>query len=677
MLKSAFGPAQIVYSCDRDQLEPLPALIDEEFYEPRCAEFTIVKFPQMIEGVPFVTRSMLAVFDKKDRLIAVQGEYVGGLSPEVDATVSEEQAAVGIEAKFDADPGSLAYSKAELQYRYRDGIVPVWSFQGVTANGRRYAEMIVDADSGEVIATDTGIDHDPGDIDVWGYTLDDEAAYLCNEPALRKRRARTSFSSGTNRRAFNDNIHVYDLQANPDYPRGGGWQGDLAVQTVTTNDVHLVFWKKFNYRCNDDAPEPTSCTQGFTPCDNDDAVEIDDWDISTFTAFVHANNAFDYVTSMGFDKEGGDYPDGHSLAVIVNKTGEGMIGEQELCDGPGSCSTARGFPVLNDATAYNDYVPWWTGDRYDFNDPGDLHPTLVIEGNTRYCRSSAGQYSVYRAMNHPVLYHEFYHYVVRRYFNDRGYIFNLDEDLAINEGLAKFFAVTMEDMSPDNFHHTQLLCNSDDNQGGDSMNMNYQKTTVCCMDEHDGGMVLTQALWDLREGIGSGVTALGKDYTDLLAFAATVLLSGGEDWTLTEFRTLLADAATYLLAGDCPLGSYTQCVNDINAAFGNHGVCTIPCIYPDRDCGPETPDYCDDATCFRTTSCTGAPDLSACAKSGNELLCCAEVCSNDEVVACGLYATSALCRTDCTANLWSQELRDCLEYDLAYPGDCDACDALM
>ncbi|MCC6159458.1 MAG: hypothetical protein IT350_15515, partial [Deltaproteobacteria bacterium] len=219
MLKSAFGPAQIVYSCDRDGMEPLPALIDDEFYEPRCAEFTIVKFPQMIDGLPFVTRSMLAVFDKSDRLIAVQGEFVGGLSPDAAATVSEEQAAVSIETEFDADPSSLQYEKVELQYRYRDGIVPVWAFSGVVAGGRTYAEIAVNADSGEIVAIDTGIDHDPGDIDVWGYTIDDEAAYLCNEPALRKRRARTSFSSGTNRRAFNDNIHVYDLKANPDYPR--------------------------------------------------------------------------------------------------------------------------------------------------------------------------------------------------------------------------------------------------------------------------------------------------------------------------------------------------------------------------------------------------------------------------------------------------------------------------
>ncbi|MCC6160424.1 MAG: hypothetical protein IT350_20395, partial [Deltaproteobacteria bacterium] len=243
--------------------------------------------------------------------------------------------------------------------------------------------------------------------------------------------------------------------------------------------------------------------------------------------------------------------------------------------------------------------------------------------------------------------------------------------------LAKYFAVTMEDMSPDNFHRSQLLCNSNDFKGTVSMNMDYQKTTVCCPDKHDGGMVLTQALWDLREGIGSGVTALGKDYTDLLVFAATVLLSGGTDWTLTEFRTLLADTATYLLAGDCPLGNSTRCVNDINAAFGNHGVCTIPCIYPTRECGGDTPAYCGDATCFRSDSCTGAAELGRCSKSSDELLCCADVCSNDEVVACGLYATSALCRTDCTANLWPQELRDCLENDLAYPGNCDACDGLM
>ncbi len=85
----------------------------------------------------------------------------------------------------------------------------------------------------------------------------------------------------------------------------------------------------------------------------------------------------------------------------------------------------------------------------------------------------------------------------------------------------------------------------------------------------------------------------------------------------------------------------------------------------------------DDAKCFRTNSCTGAAKRDACLKSSDELLCCAEVCTNDEIVACGLFANSALCRADCVANLWSQELRECLANDIDYPGDCDACDGLV
>jgi hypothetical protein len=394
---------------------------------------------------------------------------------------------------------------------------------------------------------------------------------------------------------------------------------------------------------------------------------------------------------LGFQKNGGDfYPDDHQLVVVVNKDG----GSTALCEKTGACFREIGFPrhpapdglggwyydCTDPSLDHDDqhYFFSYSADRYNdpvFGGASPWHPTMIISETSGYAPYSG-------VSHHPYIYHEFTHYVQKRYA-DSGFWsgnydnvddFNQDEGGPFKEGFAYYFAASIEEENTHNFHRDQLRCNSDDwwtppgSWISKSMNLQYDVVFQCCGDEHNAGYVISQILWDMRQGIGTD-DALGKAYTDQLAFQTVVELSlGGVDTTDGLFALMVSIAADPEMASFCPLASVTDCQVVINQAFLRHGLCFIqPCSYTTFSCGdPE----CQNARCMRdhVDNCAGVDVVGRCDES-TQILCCAAVCLNSNYHSC---MSEALCEANCIENLWSYERRDCI--DTFGSGDsCNKC----
>ncbi|MCZ7586527.1 MAG: hypothetical protein M5R36_26095 [Deltaproteobacteria bacterium] len=393
-------------------------------------------------------------------------------------------------------------------YKFYGEILPAFEIRVLTAEGGEDLTVVVNADTGAVLDVVDNIDRAPGDtydVNAWGYAMDNEAGMLCNEPAFRYRMIDNSYSYGTARAAFNPDIHVYDLDFS--YPNS------FSVTPLYSNDQAL-WYKIFNYRITND------CYQ-FT-CRNDDGTVIDRGDIGTFTAFNLSLFQFNSYVAMGYAKNGGNYPTGHNLTVIVNRDPDVNIAggdDSDFCSGETtSCFRERGFP-RTDGENYDSFSPYYAVDQYS---DGDWRPTMIVE-----FRNNEGLYT--ESVHLPLVFHEFTHYIQKRY-NISAYgpytrpdDFLSDEGEAVKEGFAYFMAASFEDEGPHNYYRRSLRCNSDDEHDCHhdpahelTWTLQYETTFQCCGNGHNGGYLVAQILWDLREGIGA--SALGKDYTQLLAF---------------------------------------------------------------------------------------------------------------------------------------------------------------
>lgn len=163
----------------------------------------------------------------------------------------------------------------------------------------------------------------------------------------------------------------------------------------------------------------------------------------------------------------------------------------------------------------------------------------------------------------------------------------------------------MEEEGPANFNRNQLHFNSDEHfsTGGHSYsaNLQYDEVFQCCSDTHDGGQVITQILWDLREGIG-GIPALGKNFVDKLVVMTTPLLVGQVE-TMELLYASMIIVASVPLAPECPIGNFGVCAGAVMDAFARHGVCvTGTCDESDYNVLENESDadtFCNGSVCFR------------------------------------------------------------------------------
>lgn len=210
------------------------------------------------------------------------------------------------------------------------------------------------------------------------------------------------------------------------------------------------------------------------------------------------------------------------------------------------------------------------------------------------------------------------------------------------------------------------------------MLLSYGPTFQCCADRHTGGRVLSQILWDLREGIGSSIEALGQTYIDQLAVYTTTLLSNSNTTTMDDLYSIMFAAADNGdLNLDCPIGEDSDCADEITAAFQRHGVCVDGnCVYVQRNCSTG----CTGVSCLSnddgdwcTPSVVFTPSSGKCSRSAEETpTCCRDVCDNSAIYDCGIFGSETACRGACIGQEWNYTYRECLiSLD---SGDCDACD---
>lgn len=352
--------APTIYDCDPDAMEPLPALRDDEYYEPACWPGKLVALEQTIDGVPFLNGSVIAFLDRKDRIIALHGEYLGPVTVAAQAFLGADDALDSIADHLDLDAESISVFDAEFGYRFYSEVIPIWELKFHTPDGRTLIAA-VNADSGDVVNVGSLVDNFTSEPDaynawLWGYTLDDEAAHVCNEPALRKRWVDTDYQFLVHQAAFNPDAHVYDLKENPNYPDPGN---DLRIYPHGALSTWLGS-QFMNDKCTANVAGPTC---GGT---------VDDCNVATFTAFVHVLNAYNYVTSLRFDKNAGRNPNYSKLTVIVNKREEARFIERdddgafrqkhELSFGANSGFNVEGFPKCSHS---GDEDAW--SDDYVFN----------------------------------------------------------------------------------------------------------------------------------------------------------------------------------------------------------------------------------------------------------------------------------------------------------------------
>jgi hypothetical protein len=677
------GEGEVFFRFRYDEVKERLEEMGETELEPRGVDTTFVRFKQYIDGILFLDGMTSAIFDADDSLISLSGEYPAGVEAITTPSISEEQAMILIKDYMDVDDELHVYD-VKYGLKFFGDIVPAYVISGLTEKEKRDYTFIIDADAAVVAKVNDNVDYAPGDDYerlVWGYTMDEEASITCNEPAKRSRWVDNTYASGWARAAFNPDVHVYDMAFS--YPTS------TKILYPLYSNQNSLFVRTFNHQITN------GCSGGI--CRNDVNAIINRSDISTFTTFNLTLQQFAQYTSWGYDKDGtgSPYPDEHNLTVIVNRRKDIDIdGGGDLC-GPNtnSCFRKEGFPNWETTgyydeneewipQTYDDFTPTYSVDRY-FNGP-DQHPTIVIENWVR-----SGE--LYTGMIYPpLLFHEFNHYIYRRYNQDGGGYsrpddFLGDEGEAIREGFAYYMDASLNNENEYNYYRRRLHCTSDDVHDGISdvgvspvsktWNLQYGELFQCCDDGHNAGYLVTQILWDLREGIGLD-DALGKDYVDLLVFT-TMALSGGwqNDMNMRELYINMASVAIVLGSDECPIGIALDCGNLVEDAFNRHGVCTdLPCFYLSRDCDSN----CDGALCMRGKydNCeeTYSPSGDRCGDTTDKR-CCEDTCNNLNIDgACDLYDNDEACESACTYDLWSHAKRECMNYLSA--GDCDACDDL-
>ncbi|NLH48149.1 MAG: hypothetical protein GX444_06040 [Myxococcales bacterium] len=696
-----------VYHCDHSRMEPLPGLREDEWFEPSCPAGTVIAFDQQIEGIPYRNGSVIGAFDAEGRLIKIAGEYLGHVDVPLTAWIDEEQAKAAVLSYLNALPDEVQFGHGRYGYNFDSGeIVPVWVFRVVTSfeiEGLGHdVTAIVDAEAGSVIDIISNIDSAPGDTydsAAYGYTLDTQAAIMCNEPAYRWKYIDNSYGTASRRAAFNPDLHIYDAMEDAD---------DCDINILNSNDTSGTT-RIFNYKIVTLSPSVI----------NDDGNIIHRHDISTWTAFYNVITELNYYRNvLGFNEDFYQvapglahltkYPQDHNLTIIVNKDPS----TAELCGSLGmpACFRSYGFPhgltggnltpnCISLDPNEEGYFPFYTVDWGEENslpplydhEFESLHPTMVIG-------STASTWSYYNGtwyddlIRHTALYHEFTHYVQKAYATQteywgHTYQFNAHEESVFKEGFAKYFGASMENASPENFDLTNLVCESDDGL------FVYQPTFRCCPDVYDRGSIVSQVFWDIRNGWGSTEKGLGKIYTDQLAYQVIKEIALTDVNTMTEMYVTTYAIAMNELDGLCPIGTTLDCVNVIIDAFERHGVCVgILCTYPSWNCANCATGTCTSCTGVRcpslrpaTGACVGVLTTSfeqtaACAPATLAPICCgddgtsrANVCdTNAALISCGIFSSASQCEDTCAQNLWSQIYRDCLQDHITYPY-CKCC----
>ncbi len=404
------GAGEVVYSCNRDEMEPLPGFRDGEWIEPQCVENTVVRFPQYVGGYEIVDGALTATFDKNGRLSAVQGEFFGWIEADLDPVVNLEGAQLIIEDYFDVVAGQVTIDHAEQSFRWVFGLVPVWTVDLYLDRdvGPAFLRVDVNANTGEVLNVEDFVDQ--ADVKVYGWAMRNKAAYICNEPTLKDHWVDNSFFSSGRAAPFNDKIHVYDFTT---------LSGTVFYPTYSSGN-YLVLWKYFNHRCDPADPDPTGST-----CQNDQNNTITIRDISVFTEFSALVTAYNYATNLGFDRNDGSlWATNQPLIAIVNDNNDNALccaGNTVDCSG--SCFTSSGYPQT--PVAGSDwFFPSVSADRYT----GSNHiPTISVTGNAVYETYGESDASFYRPTGYVTTLHEFYHWVVRTYMTEGGYTFLSDE----------------------------------------------------------------------------------------------------------------------------------------------------------------------------------------------------------------------------------------------------------
>jgi hypothetical protein len=676
---TALTDPHLVYHCDRSRMTPLPGLIEKQMIEPRCPEVSILSLGQMINGLPFLSGGLGAVFDKQGRLTKLLGEYIGGVPAPAPPEISKTDAVAAALAALDLTEADVAILSADVGYKFYDQeLLAVWVIRLVTLDDRRDLSFLVDAEDGQVLAVTDNVDYyidDTNDEVDFGWTLDNQSAIECNEPANRWRWIDTTYAAGAARGAFNPDAHVYDMER----------EDDCTVGLLRSNR-YFGTYKFFDYRLDH---------QHGSTWHNAGNQTIQTYDISTWTAFNHVLANYNYFRNvLGFSDDyiviGGvatrnRYDLGHNLTVIVNKNPY----DSTFCgEGHSGCFKDWGFPSAEGDCGtgnpgYKAFWPYYEVDQNPTHEEVGAHAPTIVLG--RSSTVFAGDYfpnTAYVGLTNPtMIYHEFTHYVEKAYAGpeywepDGGTVFNEVETPTLKEGFAMYFGASREDIGPGNFDLSNIGFYSH------QYNLDYQETFICCNSVYDRGRVLAQILWDLRNGFsGAGVNenALGREYTDKLAFQAILQAALGEYDTLTTLYALMRSISTDELSDECPTGDYLDCRDMIHDVFERHGVCTgSPCQYPAHSCGGG--DYCDDAICGNVDRCQGANLVSP--DPETEFACCTSTngthhraCYGSSVVLCGLYSSLDDCATDCRYYLWSYDFRECLAH-LGYP-NCKCCETL-
>ncbi|GEM_PF-3587211 len=660
------GPGEVVYSCDNDELEPLPGWREGEWFEPDCVETTLVKFPQYVNGYEAKGSAFSATFDKQDRLIALQGEHMGYIDAPIEPVINTEHLPLILTDYYEVDPERIVIRGVAMIYKFIGELTPVWEVDFVLEREDSSIDLLaeIDADSGRVLYVEDFID----DVDAYGWAMRNKAAYICNEPTLKTHPVDNTYFNNNKAAPFNSAVHVYDFTT---------LYGDLIFYPTYSNGNYLIFWKYFNYRC-----DPEDGTPPGSICYNDQNTLISLHDISVYTAFSALVTAYNYAYSIGFDRnDSPEWEDNQPLVAIINdddinKLCCGAVGTPPCAS---SCFTGSGYP----RPVGNYYIPSWPADRYVSG--SNYVPTLSVHLRANpYKTFGVSDESFYDTTDFVVTLHEFYHWVVRTYMQSGGYDFFNDEQSAISEGFAIYWAASLVNESPENFYRDSLRCNSDDTESGISMLLDYAKTFQCCSDTHDGGRVISQILWDLRNGIGNGIEEFGQYYTDKLLVEATTRLSASNIETVGDLHDIMHFIADFGYIGTCPIGTNDDCADNITAAFERHGLCTdYPCSYTSRTCNGN-PD-CTDIPCLHEVSKNDCPTEvyqptdGRCSRTPERApACCRAICSNELVMDhCQLFISEEVCLASCIGQEWSYDYRDCLnsfQYPIPDPFDCSICD---
>ncbi|MCZ7586065.1 MAG: hypothetical protein M5R36_23595 [Deltaproteobacteria bacterium] len=590
------------------------------------------KIPQVSPaGYRFLDDDLIAVFSGEDELLGLVGELKNHVEIDNETVLVDDGE---VYETIENDLGLTRNDDLEVTvdetgiYYYGSGFTAAVLARAVADSGvYRY---VIDAYSGTVLSASADSDEETAH----GWVAAHEAAARYNEPAFL-----SSTQDAGNQLFLNDVVHVYDAvidsDPNPVF---------IAAGTLAPNDT----WFSKDYY-ND----RIASYAGGLYFNNDvpTADQIRNTDMSNFTVFYMVQQTLARFQTLGFVKDGRNYPSGHELAVVINKPSEDpdppISDPLTFCSGGGSCFREEGFP----RQAFDLHSrPVNTFDQCIWGvNCGTIswHPTMVLTPGGGYGAPTAQRYNL--PLAHTV--HEFTHYVQRRYYDRGTDDFQSNEETAIAEGTAFYFSASMTKQSPGNLYLDELRCysNIDDVYSNPSIAF-YERYYNCCDDEHNHGFVVSQALWDLERGWpAQGIPALGADYVQRAAFWAIRL--GSSNQLINDFKNRMILATPLLLP--CPAGPLSACVDAIDDAFAAHGVSDIPPI-PLPDCT-----NCAGVRCFRDYDSCPAVTEGAC-HTGNspDAVSCDAACTAD-VARCFSNNNVVLCRATCTQEMWSWETKRC------------------